>query len=56
MVAFSIPLILFSMIAYIVIKNTNDHEECNTRSEIVFSTNGEKIVSEIHVCKENFNL
>ncbi len=56
MTVFSTLSILFSIITFIIIRNTNDHKECHTKTEFSYGYNGEKIVSEIHVCEEKYNL
>lgn len=53
---FSITTILMSLVLLIFIKQTNDHKECETKTQIAYGNNGEKIVSERHTCKEKFNL
>jgi hypothetical protein len=53
---FSIIVVLISIVAIIFIKKTNDHKECDSNTEITYENNGEKIVSEIHLCKEKYNL
>lgn len=53
---FSVIVILISIGSIIFIIHTNDHEECELKTEINYSKNGEKIVSEIHICKEKYNL
>ena len=52
----SLTAICMSVMGIIFIKYSNDHKECETKTEIAFGDNDEKIVSEIHVCKEKFNL
>ncbi len=53
---FPILTIVISVVAIIFIRQSNDHKECGTQTEITYSNNGEKMVSEIHICKESFNL
>ncbi|WP_179377180.1 hypothetical protein [Winogradskyella wichelsiae] len=49
-------VILISIGSVIFIIHTNDHEECELKTEINYGENEEKIVSEIHICKEKYNL
>ena len=56
MTVFSTLLILFSITTFIIITKTNDHKECHRKTEFSYGTHGEKIISEIHVCKEKYNL
>ena len=55
-VIFSVLIIIFSAIAIVFIKKTNDHKECETQTEIVYGNDGDKTITEIHMCKEKYNL
>jgi len=48
-------IVVLSAVIFICIKRSNDHIECETKTEIAYGNNGEKIISEIHICKEKYN-
>jgi hypothetical protein len=49
--------ILFISIGIIIfIHFTNDHKECKIISETTFGINGEKIITDKHICYEKYNL
>ncbi|WP_299335334.1 hypothetical protein [uncultured Psychroserpens sp.] len=52
----SLVLVIISsgVITYIFI--SNDHSECDTKKEVSYGANGEKITKETHICKEKFSL
>lgn len=52
----SISIILFSVLVVMFIIYSNNHNECETKTETTIGNNGEKITTEVHVCKERFNL
>ncbi|MDB9755661.1 hypothetical protein OAB20_05190 [Winogradskyella sp.] len=52
----SLTAICVSVMGIIFVKHSNDHKECEIKTEIAFGDNDEKIVSEIYICKEKFNL
>ncbi|WP_412985325.1 hypothetical protein [Pontimicrobium sp. IMCC45349] len=52
----SISIILFSVLVVIFITYSNNHNECETKTESTIGVNGETIITEIHVCKERYNI
>lgn len=53
---FSIIVVLISMVTILFVMKTNNHLECDSKTEITHKTNGDKIVIEVHICKEKYNL
>lgn len=51
----SVLVIITSLVTIFAITYANDHKECDTKTEITFDNDGNRIVSEIHMCKEKFN-
>ncbi len=35
---------------------SNDHSECDTKIETGYNDNGDKVTTETHICKENYNM
>lgn len=52
----SILIIVTALTGTIFITHTNDHKECQTRTELSLGNEGETIISETHVCRELFHL
>ncbi|MBO6606600.1 hypothetical protein [Psychroserpens sp.] len=49
-------ILVFTSGVILFIIHSNDHDTCETKIEITYGDNGEKITTETHICKEKYNI
>ncbi len=53
---FLAAIVFTACVALYFIYNSNDHIECEIKTEVTYGSKGEKIITDTHICKEKFNL